>query len=210
MRYIFRTRLNAFIDPKGFESINLLGGVFRDSVDEINKIYKSLSYSYQDISQSKYNPQPVAEKPVTAGATAWLQKQKDKISTPNTFATKPSIAQDETKYYGVKVKNPDFYAHFNKHYAVDYYLFINQFEIHTDYTSCLDRTTQNFVREFLVHYTIYNANGELIAGNKVKIPYVSNINEVDKIVRDNLNKMATRIISDLPRSQNISTETVQK
>lgn len=203
VRYVFRNRLNAFVDPKGFETINLLGGVVRDSVNEMNKIYRSLVYNYQDITYSKYNPNPTDEKPKSAAAT-WLEKQKAKVSgAPAGPVKQASVAHDESKYYGVKVKDPSLYTHFNKAYAVDYYLFINQFEIKTDYTSCLDRVSQNFVRYFTVHYTIFNSQGELVSGNKIRIPYESNVNDVNKIARDNLNRMAQRIMQDLPRPQGV-------
>ena len=89
--------------------------------------------------------------------------------------------------------------YFNQHYAVDYYLFLSQFEIHTDYTNCLDRTQNDFTREFLVHYTLIDNQGTLIAGNKVKVSYISHVNDIEKIIRDNLNKMAQRILADLPQ-----------
>lgn len=210
VRHIFRSRLNAFMDPKGFESINLLGGAFREGSEELNRIYKSVSYSYQPVSLSKYNPAPLTEKTGSA-ATAWLQKQKDKLTAPASpeAAGNTSAAKDPAKYYGVQVKDPDLYRYFNQHYAVDYYLFINQFEIHTDFTNCLDRTQNDFVREFLVHYTIYDNQGTLLAGNKMKVPYISHINDIDRIVRDNLNKMAQRILADLPQPADLTSQARQ-
>ena len=85
-------------------------------------------------------------------------------------------------------------------------MFINQFEISTDYTSCLDRTKNDFVREFLVHYTIYDNQGQLIAGNKVRVPYISHVNDIEKIIKDNLNRMAERILADLPSPENINNQ----
>jgi hypothetical protein len=200
VRYVFRTRLNAFLDPPGFESINLLGGVWRDSVSELNRIYKSLTYSYQDIKYSRFSPLPPAPE---KGWQAWLKHTKEKVGLQKT--EKPlGVAQDDRKYYGVQVKDSAFFTYFNQQYALDYYLFINQFEIFTDYTNCIDRTTQNFERNFRVHYTIYDHNGELLAGNKVLIPYVSNVNDINKIVRENLNKMATRILADLPKAEPVN------
>jgi hypothetical protein len=200
VRYVFRTRLNAFMDPKGFENINLLGGAFRDDKSELDRIYKSVSYSYQPVTYSKYNPVPMTEK-TGNGPVAWIQKKKEKFTAPPSPESvgNTSVAKDPTKYYGAKVKDPDLYRYFNQNYAVDYYLFINQFEIHTDYTNCLDRTQNDFVREFLVHYTIFDNQGTLISGNKVKVPYISHVNDIEKIVRDNLNQMAQRILADLPR-----------
>ncbi|CAA9264022.1 MAG: hypothetical protein AVDCRST_MAG95-2433 [uncultured Adhaeribacter sp.] len=205
VRYIFRARLNAFLDPKGFESINLLNTTYQpESANKLSNIYQSLAYSYQDITHSRFNPLPAKPKTLATGPTAWFRKQKEKIGI--TPPEEKGVAEQGGKYYGVKVKDPGFYTHFNNLYGVNYYLFINQFEIHTDYTNCIDRVTQNFEREFTVHYTIYNAQGELIAGNKINIPYVSNINDIDKIVRDNLNKMAQRILSDLPQPEYITSK----
>ncbi|MGV3503812.1 MAG: LysM peptidoglycan-binding domain-containing protein [Adhaeribacter sp.] len=210
VRHIFRSRLNAFMDPKGFESINLLGGAFRENQGELDRIYKSVSYSYQPVSLSRYNPAPMTEKTGNA-ATAWLQKQKNKFTAPPSpeAAGNASVAKDPAKYYGVQVKDPDLYRYFNQHYAVDYYLFINQFEIHTDYTNCLDRTQNDFVREFLVHYTIYDNQGTLLAGNKMKVPYISHVNDIDRIVRENLNKMAQRILADLPQPAELTSQARQ-
>jgi hypothetical protein len=207
VRYIFRTRLNAFVDPKGFESINLLGGAFRENQNDLDRIYKSVTYSYQPVAISKNNPLPVTEKTGHVAA-AWIQKQKEKLTAPPSpeFTGSTSVAKDPTKYYGVKVKDPDLYRYFNQHYAVDYYLFINQFEIHTDYTNCLDRTQNDFVREFLVHYTIFDNQGNLIAGNRVKVPYISHVNDIEKIIRDNLNQMAQRMLADLPQPQALSSQ----
>ena len=207
VRHVFRGRLNAFMDPKGFESINLLGGSVRDGVNELDKIYKSVTYSYQDITYSKHNPAPVVEKPINS-ATSWLQKQKEKIAAPAgpEVAGNTSVAKNPNKYWGVKVKDPDFYSYFNQHYAADYYLFINQFEISTDYSNCLDRTKNDFVREFVVHYTIYDNQGGLISGNKVRVPYVSHVNDIEKIIKDNLGRMSERILADLPRPGNSTTQ----
>jgi LysM repeat protein len=207
VRYIFRTRLNAFMDPKGFESINLLGGAFREGQSELDRIYKSVTYAYQPITYPKYNPLPATEKTGNAAVT-WIQKQKEKLTAPPApeVAGNTSAAKDPGKYYGVNVKDPDLYRYFNQHYAIDYYLFINQFEIHTDYTNCLDRTKNDFVREFLVHYTIYDKQGTLLAGNKVRVPYVSHVNDIEQIVRDNLHKMAQRILADLPRPGTASSQ----
>jgi hypothetical protein len=207
VRYIFRSRLNAFIDPKGFESINMLAGVFQDNNDELDRVYKSVSYQYQPLTYSKYNPVPAAEKS-GKGPMAWIQKQKEKFTaSPSPEAAgNNSAPKDAGKYYGTIVKDPDLFRYFNQQYAVDYYLFINQFEIHTDFTNCLDRTQNDFVREFQVHYTLFDNQGRLISGNKVKVPYISHVNDIEKIIRDNLNKMAQRILADLPQPETLASQ----
>lgn len=208
IRYIFRSSLNSSLNnPHGFESVNLLSASNQNNTDELRNIYKHLSYSYQQITYSRFNPLPKKQKPLATGPKAWFQKQKEKAGLAK--PKEEGVAAEAGNYYGVQVKDSALYGYLNNQYNSDYYLFINQFEIHTDYTNCIDRTTQNFLREFLVHYTIINAKGELIAGNKIKIPYESNVNNIDKIVRDNLGKMAQLILSDLPQAQVLSSEARQ-
>ncbi|MCJ8165201.1 LysM peptidoglycan-binding domain-containing protein [Pontibacter sp. E15-1] len=196
VRHVFRNRLNAMLAPQGYETIHLLGGVYRDSVSELNRVYKSLNYSYQDNKQSRYNHQPTV-RDEKEGAAAWMKRQKEKLGLKEGEG-EISIAQDPSKHFGVKVKDPNFFSYFNGQYGIDYYVFINQFEVKTVYENCLDRAAENYERDFLVHYSIYDSNGELVSGNKVNIPYQSNINDVQHIVSENMPTMAKRVLADLP------------
>ncbi|WP_299985123.1 LysM peptidoglycan-binding domain-containing protein [uncultured Pontibacter sp.] len=199
VRYVFRGRLNAMLAPEGYETINLLGGVYRDSVSELSSLYKSLSYGYQDNKQSRYNHQPAVKE--RENALDWVKRQKEKVNIRGGQPATVPVAQDENKHFGVKVKDPKFFSHFNGQYGIDYYVFINQFEVKTNYENCLDRASWNYERDFLVHYSIYDSKGELVSGNKVKVPYQSNMNDVQRIVSDNMPNMARRVLADLPQAQ---------
>lgn len=199
VRHVFRGRLNAMLAPQGYETIHLLGGVYRDSVSELSRLYKSLNYAYSDNKQSRYNHQPTV-KEEKGGMLNWVKDQKDKLGIKGEPAVLP-VAQDPNKHFGVTVKDPDFFSYFNNQYGIDYYVFINQFEVQTIYENCLDRAAQNYQRDFTVHYSIYNSKGELISGNKIKVPYESNINDVQRIVSDSMPNMAKRVLSDLPTAK---------
>lgn len=201
VRHVFRGRLNALMAPEGYETINLLGGVYRDSVSELSTLYKSLSYGYQDNKQSRYNQQPVVKAKERENALDWVKRKKDDLNIKGGQPATVPVAQDQSKHFGVKVKDPKFFTHFNNQYGVDYYVFINQFEVKTNYENCLDRATWNYERDFLVHYSIYDSKGELVSGNKVKVPYQSNMNDVQRIVSDNMPDMARRVLADLPQAQ---------
>lgn len=201
IRYIFQARLNALLQAPGYQCINLINNLAADSAYDLNNIYKNLAYSYQDIKTSSF--QPIAP-PKEKGLKAWVKNKKEKVGLSKT-AEPVGVAHDETKYYGVQVNDPNFFSTLSNSTGASYYLFINQFEIFTDFTNCIDRTTKNFVRNFRVHYTIYNVQGELLAGNKILIPYESNVNDINKITRDNLGKMASRIMADLPRPESANT-----
>ncbi|TXK51553.1 LysM peptidoglycan-binding domain-containing protein [Pontibacter qinzhouensis] len=199
IRYAFRNRLDALMASREYETIHLLGDVYRDSVNEMSSVYKSLHYSYQDNKQSKYNRQPAVNTNDKQSPTDWLKKQKEKIT--NKEAGPTPVAKDQSKHYGVTVKDASFFDRYNSAYDIDYYVFINQFEVKTIYENCLDRAAQNYQRDFLVHYSIYDSSGKLISGNKVNVPYESNINDVQRIVSDTMPSMARRVMADLPPAE---------
>ena len=126
----------------------------------------------------------------------WVNRQKNKINGQN---NEKAAEQTESKYFGVRVKDMNFFEFYHYKYSVDYYIFINQFEVKTDYENCLDRAAQNYARYFITHFTVFNKNGKQIAGNKFKVYYDSNTNDVYKIVADNMEKVAVRVINELPK-----------
>lgn len=199
VRHVFRGRLNAMLAPDGYETIHLLGGVYRDSVSELSRLYGSLHYDYQNNKQSRYNRQPEV-KEEKGGVLNWVQEQKSKLGVKEEKAPL-HVSKDPDKHFGVTVKDPEFFSYFNNQYGIDYYVFVNQFEVKTVYENCLDRAAQNYERDFTVHYSIYDSSGQLVSGNKVKIPYESNINNVNRIVSDSMPSMAERILSDLPNAR---------
>lgn len=200
VRHVFRGRLNAMLAPEGYETIHLLGGVYRDSVSELSRVYKSLHYAYQDNKQSRFNHQPEVKEDKGPSVLNWVKDQKEKIGSRGEPATVP-VAHDPNKHFGATVKDPQFFSYFNNQYGIDYYVFINQFEVKTVYENCLDRAALNYERDFMVHYSIYDNTGKLVSGNKVKVPYQSNINNVERIVSDSMPNMADRVLSDLPNTK---------
>ena len=196
IREVFRRRMNALLNADGYETIHLVGGKSKDSISDLNKIYGSVTYNYQQAisnPSSRYAPQ----KEVTVSKNkSWMAKQKDKVT--GTEDSKYELPQDNARYFGVIVKNPDFYNYFSAKYSIDYYIFINQFEVKTNYENCLDRAALNYERTFTTHFSIFDANGKQIAGNSFKTHYNSNSNYVYQIVSDNIPKITDRILSELP------------
>lgn len=213
VRKTIRRRLNALLDPMGYETIHLLGGRFRDTLTDLNKIYTSVSYDYQNAILSEEYKKTLSEQEASNkkdGEVATDNSMKNKLTGLKNKVTAEITQQKETteedqkldknadKYFGVIIKDPKFFEYFDHKYSIDYYIFINQFEVITDYDHCLDRTTQNYRRYFVVHFSIFDAKGKQIAGNKYKQFYDSNSNNIDKITGDNLQAMADRILMELP------------
>lgn len=203
VRQMFRRRLNALLDKPGYEMIYLVGGKSRDSLSDLNKIYSSVSYQVQPALMSPYyqvndNPKDNQNKK----DKNWINKQKDKLTKNNNSDSKYDVPEDHGAYFGVKIKNPEeFFNYFNTKYSIDYYIFISQFEVKTNYEHCLDRSALNFERSFTTHYSIYNKDGKQISGNKFKTHYNSNTNYIYQIVSDNVPKIADRILGDIPPAE---------
>lgn len=202
VRQYFRRRLDALLDPRGYETIHLLGGTVKDSLLDLNRIYNSVSYSYQEL---LYNPEAAAARTrtrngmeINAPEKTWIEKQKEKFLSKAQSNESSNVSKDESKYFGVKIKDPEFFNYFNGKYGIRYYVFINQFEVKTNYENCLDRARQDYERNFIVHFSIFDNKGKQVSGNRLKIFYNSNSNSILQIVADNMQKMADAILSELP------------
>ncbi|HXA00774.1 MAG TPA: LysM peptidoglycan-binding domain-containing protein [Cytophagaceae bacterium] len=98
VRDVFRRRLNALLEAPGYEMVYLLGGRAKDTLSDLNKIYSSVTYNYQNAIENP-NYKPV----VTPGDEAknnktWLEKQKDKL-TNVTKDSKYDVPEDHGNYF---------------------------------------------------------------------------------------------------------------
>lgn len=75
-------------------------------------------------------------------------------------------------YLHIVIGQPEVLKEIASRRKVDYYLFVNQFDIKTDYRDPYISGQRNVHRLMRVHFSIYNANGEFISGNyaSAKVP----------------------------------------
>lgn len=215
VRQAFRKRLNALLNPEGYETIHLLGGKMKDSLTDLNRVYSSVSYDYKDVMYTAANPKPDPVQPNKKGNLKEnLNNSLDKVT--NIFSKKDDEevaqqpeqkhssravhAKNPAKYFSVQIKDPNFWTYFNNKYKIDYYIFINQFEVETNYENCLDRSRQNYERNFVTHFSVYDKSGKQIAGHRIILHYNSNSNNLSQIMKDNLETVANRIIAEIPKN----------
>jgi LysM repeat protein len=205
VREVFRRRLNTLLMAPGYETIHLLGGKNNDTLTDLNKIYSSVSYGYQvalnnpNSIEAQQAQSSAATTTSKKGGNGWIKNSVGAITGSNNDPTSQySTPVDNGKYFGVSVRNPDFFKYFDEKYSIDYYIFITQFEVKTNYQNCLDRAALNYERTFTVHYSIFDKTGKQIAGDKFKVRYNSNNCYVYQIVGDNVPKMAQKILNQLP------------
>ena len=199
VRQAFRKRLNAYLEPKGFETIHLLGGTAKDSTTDLNRAYSSISYTYDDVMMKAVRPEEKPDSKKTFGNLKKQTKNTEVSLQAAMLQSRSTLAKDEGKYFSVKIKDPNFFPFFNGKYRADYYIFVSQFEVKTNYENCLDRARQNYERTFVTHFSIFDKSGIQISGGRIKNAYESNSNNIEKILADNIPNMAERIMAELPK-----------
>jgi LysM repeat protein len=198
VRQAFRKRLNAYLEPKGYQTIHLLGGTSKDSTTDLNKIYSSITYTYDDVMMKAVRPEEKPDAQQTKGNVKKQTKNFDLSPQAATLQSRSMLAKDEGKYFSVKIKDANFFPFFNHKYKPDYYIFISQFEVKTNYENCLDRARQNYQRDFVTHFSIFDKSGAQISGGRLKSNYESGTNNLEKILSDNIPTLANKIMAELP------------
>ena len=199
VRQAFRKRLNAYLEPKGFETIHLLGGTAKDSTTDLNKAYSSISYTYDDVMMKAVRTEDKPDAKKTFGNVKKQTKNTEVSLQAATLQSRSMLAKDEGKYFSVKIKDPNFFPFFNAKYQPDYYIFVSQFEVKTNYENCLDRARQNYERSFVTHFSIFDKSGTQISGGRIKNAYESNSNQIEKILADNIPSIAEKIMAEIPK-----------
>ncbi len=87
----------------------------------------------------------------------------------------------DTKFMNSTVPDTAFYKSLLTKYHADYLLSINQFEIKTNYKSCIDIANRIYRRELMIHYSLLDANGKVVQGNFITTYFPSNSNRDTEI-----------------------------
>ncbi len=198
IRYVFRKRLNILLEPSGYDALHLIGGKVKDSITELNKIYTSLSYQVMEPNQLYPVQEEGTESVQTNVASNPVKEFMNKNISPSKGQT---LAKEDTRYVGAQVKDTTLFDYFHKKYEVDYFVFVNQFEVKTNYENCLDRAQQDYERSFIAHYTIYEKSGKRLSGDRIKVKYNSNSNQIYKILEDNMPTISKKILAQLPKPE---------
>lgn len=128
-----------------------------------------------------------------------LKKSNNKLADANTAHNYSTIHGD------MKVMDNTIDSSFVRRiaakYECDLILSINQFEIKTNYNSCMDIANGIYRREVQVHYTLMTASGKRLQGNVALAAFPSNDNRVEdiaeKVFPEIANYIATQVQSQL-------------
>jgi hypothetical protein len=185
------------LNVTGYETVSL----YVESEDlndkhDLQQVYYGLRYGLA-------NPKRLP--PATEGDSVKTWGQKLKTWLP--FKKKPKQITDETDvqikaldepYMNVTFNDPEMLSYLSNKYDTDYFLFINQFEVVTNYEQCLDRAVNRFQRSVKVHYSLYDKNANLISGQAIMVTTTDSELNLDNILLENFTPVADYIARELP------------
>ncbi len=160
---------NALIDS--CEVVDLLKDNTREAEADISGLYTTMSYELR-----------LAEFEIETGKRAEkLEEARRKQREEEMKNARPGIQngelvgrkqQTDDMYLHIIIGQPDVLKEIATRRNVDYFLFINQFDIKTDYRDPYLSGQRNVQRLMRVHFSIYNTEGEFISGNfaSTKVP----------------------------------------
>ena len=182
---MFRYGLNYNISTRVIASdgaFNILTDTTVQSAKDLEMIYASVQYRYEkpiDIT----TPDTLSDRTVKQpdlfgrGETVAPEEEEKKRS----FKKKEEEPKNE-KYLNAHVTHPEIFPQLQQKYGTDIFLFINSFELVTNYNHCLDRSKNYFERKVVVHYSLYDANGTQWKGDAMTVTFSSGQTNVDAII----------------------------
>jgi len=103
--------------------------------------------------------------------------------------------EPELKYMRAIITKPELLPELANKYHFDLFVFITQMEFKTNYSSCMDIANKIYKREVLLHFTVYDKDGNLVAGNFAKTFFPSNQNSVNGIISNQFPKLAQGVVA---------------
>ena len=128
---------------------------------------------------------------------------KDKIDSKTHEDSKTAtsyipVKHDAVYMHAVVSKPKELFEKINEAYDADYFVFLTQFDIKTNYNSCMDIARKIYRREVMVHFSIYDKEGKVIAGSYATSFFPSDSNNANNIIGDCFPEIAAYIAGCLP------------
>ncbi|MDX2003357.1 MAG: hypothetical protein SFW35_13045 [Chitinophagales bacterium] len=195
IRTMFRMGFNANLSAKilsEYETKSMLTDTTKDVAKDLYAIYKSISY-FQD----KSMPQ---QQSIEQGQT--VNKSLFKKKPSGNDQTKSKLTETDKDglhtYMNVKIHDVKMLEYLKQKYGTELFVFVNQFNLVTNYEHCLDRATNTFEREIGIHYSIFDYTGKQLAGDVAIIKFPSNTNDMAVIIKETFPPIADHLTKDLP------------
>lgn len=158
---------------------------------------------YQVIGRTGYRLEktiPITPKPIDDDQVIIKTKNSNaKEHEDSKTASQYIPVKNNAMYMNAVVSKPqDLFKELYDQYQADIFVFITQMEIKTNYSSCMDIANKIYRREVMLHFTIYDKEGRLLAGSYATSFFPSNENNANKIIGDCFPELARYVAGCLP------------
>jgi hypothetical protein len=171
--------------------------LLNDTADELEETM------YQVLSKTGYKYEKVI--PVEPAINRLLEmeiKLKDENNKHHVDSKTASMyipVKKDAMYMHAMVRDGEkLFRKLHDQYQVDYFVFLTQFEIKTNYSTCIDIANKIYKREVMLHFTVYDANGRVVAGSYATAHIPSDRNEASMISGQCFPELAKYIAACLP------------
>lgn len=193
-----------------YQTYEIMRDTNDDALLDLKAIYEGISYKYQPSGSVLLAKEEKKKK-------SFIEKFEEKIKGKNEnekeeenkdarFASRYKENTEETRYLDAMIHSNEMLKYMSGKYGTDLFLFINQFELKTNFENCLDRAALIYEREIKVHFSIYDKNGRHIFGDVVTVIFPSNTNSMDEIIRKNFPLISNYLAGKMPNPKRVSPE----
>ncbi len=199
-RYGLNMNLNARV-MSAYGTKTMLTDTTADVAKDLYAIYKGISY-FSDKSLPSTTPL-TAEAPSnsTNNSNKGGGKLGKKTNNDNT-----RTKEEARNFINVKIHNPAMLQYLHDKYGTEVFLFINQFNLVTNFEHCLDRANNVFQREVMIHFSVFDYTGKQIAGDVAIVNLPSNNNNLDQIIKEKFPVISDYIQGKLPHRTNTAND----
>jgi hypothetical protein len=189
IRERFHTGLTRYVSARlmdVYATQTISSNVLADNDRELDVLYGSFNYKEDTV-----YPVSHTEKPDSLHKKSFLAKKNSQ-----------HVAEiNDMKYMNIGLSHPELLKIFSEKYGTDLFVFLNEFDIVTNYSDCLDLAMKIYRRQLKVHYSIFDATGKQLYGDVAVIDYPSNSNDVNDIMQKNFPKVADYILKTIPKKK---------
>lgn len=210
IRTLFRYGINTTVNAKiltHYATVPLLTDTMRTAREDLNLVYRDISYFKDKSMPSEAMKKKIEEEKKTDKNPFSLKKKETESQAQVTSKLDNHVLAQE--YMNVKIHQTEMLAYLQKKYGTDLFVFINQFELVTNYEHCLDRATNTFERDIKVHFSIFDATGKQLAGDVAIAHFSSNTNDITEIIRNNFPIISEYLAGNLPNKTEMPEQPAQ-
>ena len=124
------------------------------------------------------------------------KKQKEEAKYDGELRS--DIKNNPDKFLNVKFREKDFLKNYAKKNRIDFFLFINQFDIKGDYSDPYKVGSYSYNREIKVHYSVFNHDGKYLYGSYATSEFPATENDPVKVTEVYFMKLVKEIVKNIP------------